>query len=255
MGLKLYTLNIDATIYNALEQIERNKKGFVIITDKNDIVQGTLTDGDIRRSILKGKDINNSIDGLFSQDFSYVYIDDSFEKVIELFKSSKFNFAPIITKNGKLLNIITKAQLHTALLEGIEWDFNFDFTSLDKRTIDHEIYNRPWGYYKTVFLSDYSRAKIIQVNPGEELSLQEHKQREEHWVIVKGMGELTIGESNKIVLAGSYIYIPKGCMHRIKNISDDSPLMISEVQLGEYFGEDDIIRYEDRYGRANINGL
>lgn len=250
MDLNLYTLDIDATIFKALEQIERNKKGFVIIIDKNNAVQGTLTDGDIRRSILKGKDINKSVMDLFSKDFAFVYENDSFDKVIELFKSSKIDFVPIIKKNRELINVITKVQLHTALLEGIEWNFDYDFSSFDNRTIDHEIYNRPWGYYKTVFLSDYSRAKIIQVNPGEELSLQEHKKREEHWIIVKGMGEMTIGESVNSVYAGSYVYIPKGCKHRIKNVSGDTPLMISEVQLGSYFGEDDIIRYSDKYGRV-----
>lgn len=147
--------------------------------------------------------------------------------------------------------MLTKVQLHTALLEGLEWDCRYDFSLLDGHTIDHEIYNRPWGYYKTVFLSDYSRAKIIQVNPGEELSLQEHKKREEHWVIVKGEGVMTIGESVRDVNEGSYIYIPKGCKHRVSNNSQSIPLMISEVQLGSYFGEDDVIRYEDKYGRLD----
>lgn len=248
--MDLFTLNIHATIYEALEKIEKNKKGFVIITDDHLIVKGTLTDGDIRRLILSGYDVNKSIKELVPKDFYYVQINDSFDKVIDLFKSPKIEFLPIVDLEMKLINIITKKQLHSALLEGYKLDPYFDFTSLDDRIIDQEIYNRPWGYYKTVFLSDYSRAKIIQVNPGEELSLQEHKKREEHWIIIKGKGEMTLGESVKAISEGSYVYIPKGCKHKVKNISLKEPLMISEVQLGSYFEEDDIIRYEDKYGRV-----
>ncbi|MDN4606800.1 cupin domain-containing protein [Sporosarcina highlanderae] len=252
MNLTKYTLFENATILEALQQIELNKKGFVIVVDSDFIVKGTMTDGDIRRSLLKGENLTSITTDILSGEFSFINVDDSFDKVISFFKESKIEFLPIVNNEGMLVNVLTKVQLHTALLEGIEWDLRNDFSLLDGHTIDHEIYNRPWGYYKTVFLSDYSRAKIIHVNPGEELSLQKHKKREEHWVIVKGEGELTIGESIRYVSEGSYIYIPKGCKHRISNKSQSIPLMISEVQLGSYFGEDDIIRYEDKYGRLDL---
>ncbi|MEK5071462.1 cupin domain-containing protein [Sporosarcina sp. FSL K6-1508] len=251
MNLTKYTLHENATILEALKQIELNKKGFVILINTNEVVKGTLTDGDIRRSLLKGKGLSSFACEALSGEFSFINVNDSFDKIIGFFKKSKIGFLPIVDKEGKLVNVLTKVQLHTALLEGLEWDCRYDFSLLDGHTIDHEIYNRPWGYYKTVFLSDYSRAKIIQVNPGEELSLQEHKKREEHWVIVKGEGVMTIGESVRDVNEGSYIYIPKGCKHRVSNNSQSIPLMISEVQLGSYFGEDDVIRYEDKYGRLD----
>ena len=250
MNVMKYTLNEHMTILEALAQIERNKKGFVIVVDENSIVKGTITDGDIRRFILNGHSLSTIVKEVISDDFTVIYENDSFHEVISHFKSPKIDFLPIVNEQLYLKNVLTKNQLHTALLEGIEWDWKFDFSSLDRRTMDSEIYNRPWGYYKTVFLSDYSRAKIIQVNPYEELSLQEHKKRDEHWVIVKGEGEMTLGESKKIVYEGTYIYIPKGCKHKIVNLSKNEPLMISEVQLGSYFGEDDIIRYEDKYGRV-----
>jgi len=81
----------------------------------------------------------------------------------------------------------------------------YDFFSLDENQLEYEIYNRPWGIYKTTFLNKYSRAKIIKVYPKSELSLQEHKKREEHWIIVKGKGILIIGESTKNVSKGDYI--------------------------------------------------
>lgn len=250
MDLSIYTARETATIIEVMGQIEKNKKGFAIILDEQNVVKGTITDGDIRRSLLKGKQVTDSITDLFSRDFAFVYVDDSFDTIIEIFKSKRIYFVPILNHKKELINILTKSQLHTLLLEDISWDFHFDFTTIDNRTVDHEIYNRPWGYYKTVFLSEYTRAKIIQVNPGGILSLQEHKKREEHWVVIKGEGEITIGESTKLVYAGTYIFIPKGCKHRIANTSKSTPLLISEVQLGSYFGEDDIIRYSDKYGRV-----
>ena len=73
--------------------------------------------------------------------------------------------------------------------------------------------------------------------------------REEHWVIVHGNGEVRMEDSVLSVKGGSYLFIPKGCKHRIANTSLDSTLILMEVQCGEYFGEDDIYRYEDVYGR------
>jgi len=249
MKLEPYIIKMNSTIIDALKKIDNNEKGFVIVLNDNGIIQGTVTDGDIRRSIINRKSVETPIAEVMSLDFSFVYEEDTFEKLIIFFKKSKIEFLPILNTNEQIINVLTKKQFHTVLLEGIEWDLRYDFSKLDNRTIDHEIYNRPWGYYKTVFLSDYSRAKVIQINPGEELSLQEHKKREEHWVIVKGEGEMIIGESMKVVSEGMYVYIPKGCKHRISNFSNENPLIISEVQLGSYFGEDDIIRYDDKYGR------
>lgn len=249
MNLNNFILNEESTLYDGLKKIEENKKGFLIIVDQKMRVQGTLTDGDIRRSLLKNSNIYEEINSIMRINFSFISMDSTFDKLINLFKSSKIDFLPIIDNENKLVNLLTKKQFHAALLQGIKWDYDYDFSTLDELIIDHEIYNRPWGYYKTVFLSDYTRAKIIHVNPNEELSLQEHKKREEHWVIIKGKGKVIIGESEKLVEAGLYMYIPKGCKHKVINTSHSEPLMISEVQLGNYFGEDDIIRYDDKYGR------
>lgn len=147
------------------------------------------------------------------------------------------------------MNIITKKNMHVLLMEDIEFDNTYDFLSIDDTILEHEIYNRPWGLYKTTFLNLYSQSKIIKVNPLGELSLQEHKRREEYWIVINGVGEVVLGESIKNVSSGSFIYVPKGCKHKLINTSSEEFLMVAEVQLGDYFGEDDIIRYEDKYGR------
>jgi mannose-1-phosphate guanylyltransferase/mannose-6-phosphate isomerase len=245
-----YSLYSYELLFDALHKIEENKKGFLIILDDKDHVVGTLTDGDIRRALLSGKNLNAQIEDIYNKDFKYVYDTDEFGDVVEIFKSIKIDFLPILSHDGSLRNIITKKNMHVLIMEDREFDMNFDFLSLDDSLLEHEIYNRPWGIYKTTFLNHYAQSKIIKVNPMGELSLQEHKRREEHWVIIRGEGEVILGESVKKVSAGSFVYIPKGCKHKLINKSDTKTLMVAEVQLGDYFGEDDIIRYEDKYGRV-----
>jgi len=238
------------TLVEALTVIDNNQKGFVIVIDALEKVIGTITDGDIRRALINGISLSASVTKIANSNFKAIHIYDSFEKVVTLFKNPKIQFLPILNNENKLFNVITKKQLHIVLLEDTKWQPNYNFNLLDDEKLEYEIYNRPWGYYKTVFLSDFARAKIICVYPKGKLSLQEHKHREEHWVIVKGKGRMTIGESVKQLVAGEYIFIPKGCKHTIENISENERLFISEVQLGSYFGEDDIIRYSDIYGRV-----
>ena len=115
----------------------------------------------------------------------------------------------------------------------------------------HKKVFRPWGYFINIDGNDYSKNKIkrIIVYPGRKLSLQSHLKRSEHWVIVEGDAEVTL--DNKLIIMGKdeYIYIPVTCKHRIENIGDTN-LEFVETQIGEYLGEDDIIRYEDDYGRV-----
>ncbi|MBQ7283663.1 MAG: phosphomannose isomerase type II C-terminal cupin domain, partial [Oscillospiraceae bacterium] len=116
--------------------------------------------------------------------------------------------------------------------------------------LEHEIFARPWGFYKTTVLNEMFQGKVIYVSPMQKLSLQSHKRREEYWMIVKGEGTIQLGDSVHPVHPGSTFFIPKCCRHRISNTSENENLMFTEVQLGDYFGEDDIERYEDIYHRA-----
>ncbi len=235
------------SIKTALQKLQENKKRFLICLD-NKLVSGLITDGDIRRGLLDGLTIFDSINKVINTNFQYLTLNSSFDEVCEKFKSNKIDFLPIVDNNMNLVNIITKKQFHIMLLENIDFDLKYNFSKFDNHTLEHEIYNRPWGFYKSTILTSHAQGKVITVFPKSELSLQEHKKREEHWVIIKGKGKVVLGESLIDVYPGKYIYIPKGCKHQIINDSDEN-IIFSEVQLGEYFGEDDIIRYSDKYGR------
>ena len=108
---------------------------------------------------------------------------------------------------------------------------------------------RPWGNYVILLEDNNCKVKKISVNPGQKLSLQSHEKRNELWEIIDGDGEVTLNSDIKPVLAGSIIHIPKKTIHRIENVGN-KPLVFIEIQTGDYFGEDDIIRYEDIYGRT-----
>ena len=109
--------------------------------------------------------------------------------------------------------------------------------------------HRPWGWFESLVLSDYFQVKRIHVNPGATLSLQSHKYRSEHWIVVEGVAKVTIEDQVKLVEAGHSVYVPLGAIHRMENPGSGSMVLI-EVQIGTYFGEDDIIRYEDVYSRV-----
>ena len=113
----------------------------------------------------------------------------------------------------------------------------------------HRKVARPWGWYDSVDEGERFKVKRIQVNPGASLSLQMHHHRAEHWIVVKGVAEITNGDQVIILSENQSTYIPQGQTHRLAN-PGTTPLEIIEVQSGSYLGEDDIVRFEDTYGRS-----
>jgi len=113
----------------------------------------------------------------------------------------------------------------------------------------HRKVHRPWGWYDSVDEGRRFKVKRIQVRPGGSLSLQKHHHRAEHWIVVKGTAEVVNGEETRLLTENQSIYIPLGQVHRLSN-PGKIPLEIIEVQSGDYLGEDDIVRFEDTYGRT-----
>jgi mannose-6-phosphate isomerase-like protein (cupin superfamily) len=108
--------------------------------------------------------------------------------------------------------------------------------------------HRPWGSYKTINLGERHQVKRITVKSGEKLSVQMHHHRAEHWVVVSGTANVTIGEVTQMLSENESVYIPIGTVHSLEN-PGRIPLELIEVQTGSYLGEDDIVRFTDRYGR------
>lgn len=126
-----------------------------------------------------------------------------------------------------------------------------DRLKADKRSLAqwHRKVYRPWGWYDGVDCGERFQVKRIGVNPGASLSLQMHHHRAEHWIVVKGTAQVTRGDEVFLVAENQSTYIPLGIKHRLEN-TGILPLEMIEVQSGSYLGEDDIVRFEDTYGRS-----
>ncbi|MGK2940362.1 MAG: mannose-1-phosphate guanylyltransferase/mannose-6-phosphate isomerase [Immundisolibacter sp.] len=118
----------------------------------------------------------------------------------------------------------------------------------DEPLVHRQVF-RPWGSYEGLVLTERFQVKRIVVKPGASLSLQMHHHRAEHWVVVKGTARVTCGAEVKLLAEDESTYIPIGTTHRLEN-PGRIPLEIIEVQSGSYLGEDDIVRFEDNYGRS-----
>ena len=163
MQKELFVIDQTSSIIDALRLIDKNQSGFVLVCDQAGMLLGTLTDGDIRRSLLKGALIQDGICSLYIRDFKYLSITDSIGKAIELFKNKAIKFLPIVDTERVLVNIISKPQLHAVLLQDLNVDLSFDFSSLDECIVDYEIFQRPWGFYKTTVMNDYFQSKVISL--------------------------------------------------------------------------------------------
>ncbi|MEQ1723732.1 MAG: mannose-1-phosphate guanylyltransferase/mannose-6-phosphate isomerase [Pseudobdellovibrio sp.] len=118
----------------------------------------------------------------------------------------------------------------------------------DKIISEHVFENRPWGRFEVLRDESYYKSKIIRVEAGQKISYQSHAKRSEHWVIVKGEAVVVLNEKEHVLKQGEHVFIPQGTKHRIMNRTT-SLVEFIEVQVGTYFGEDDIVRYQDEYGR------
>lgn len=108
---------------------------------------------------------------------------------------------------------------------------------------------RPWGRYDVLDESPAHKSKRITVNPGGRLSYQRHQRRKEHWVVVSGVATVTLDDVESVYRPGEVVVVPLGTKHRVQNAGLE-PLVFIEVQTGDYFGEDDIERFSDDYGRT-----
>jgi len=247
MKLDKFTVHKNSLILDVLKKIDENLHGFVLVVDDEDTLHGVMTDGDVRRLLVSVGSVNQPIRGRYNKNYIFIDVDTTFLELVDMFQSNEINYIPIL--DGKtLVNVITKEQFHNIVLRDQKFDPFADLSTLILG--DGDIHMRPWGFYKSTFLNKYSQSKIIFIFPGQELSLQEHQFRDEHWIVSKGVGEVVLGKSVQSAQSGRYFFIPRGCKHKVRNLSTDSNMIITEVQLGNYFGEDDIIRYEDIYGRV-----
>ena len=152
------------------------------------------------------------------------------------------NLVVIETRDAVLVADATKTQHVGDVIEVLKLKSR-------KEATEHQVMYRPWGSYETLVLGDRFQVKQIVVNPGASLSLQMHHHRAEHWVVVSGTAEVQVDDTIQMLTEDQSVYIPIGSKHRLTN-PGKLLLTLIEVQSGGYLGEDDIVRYDDTYGRT-----
>lgn len=122
---------------------------------------------------------------------------------------------------------------------------------MDRKSETGKNEDRPWGNFTILDEGNGHKVKRIEVFPGKRLSYQRHARRAEHWFVVSGRARVTLDDADHNLNAGDSIDIAVGAKHRVENIGGDENLVFIETQTGDYFGEDDIERFEDDFGRVN----
>ncbi|MDG6219644.1 MAG: CBS domain-containing protein [Candidatus Thermoplasmatota archaeon] len=143
-----YLVKKNRTIKEAMQKIDENKKRFCIVVDEDNKLCGTVTDGDIRRGLLKGKRIEDPVCFIQQKDYVAVKTTDDFRTITNIFQEPRILFIPIVDDANILHNIITKRQAHVLTLQEAHYDSQMDFDSLDESILDHQIVQKPWGYYE-----------------------------------------------------------------------------------------------------------
>jgi mannose-1-phosphate guanylyltransferase/mannose-6-phosphate isomerase len=150
----------------------------------------------------------------------------------------------VATKDAVLVASKAHAQAVKTVVEKLN-------ASRREEIVAHKRCYRPWGWYEGLDRGDRFQVKRIMVKPGAQLSLQSHFHRAEHWIVVLGTLQVTIDDEVKLLSENESTYIPIGARHRLSN-PGRIPAYLIEVQSGAYLGEDDIVRYEDLYGRTDL---
>ena len=196
-------------------------------------------------SEIKDKDSNgNTLDGdIYVRDTKNTYIQTENSLVAA---SGIDNLIIVNTKDALLVASKDSSQDIKEIVDTLKKDNREEYKF-------HKEVFRPWGSYESLIISDEYQVKKLTVYPLQKLSVQMHYKRSEHWVVVKGQAKITKGNDEFSLQKNESTYIPVETIHAIENPSTKENLEIIEVQTGSYFGEDDIVRFEDRYGRIAKN--
>ena len=188
------------------------------------------------------KDINgNSIKGkVFTEKVKNCYLRSEERLIVGI---DLEDLIVVETSDAILISKKDSSQKVKKIIEDLKHN-NFEEAEYTKKSF------RPWGSYINIEKGESWQVKQLEIKPKSSISLQMHHHRSEHWIVVKGTAKVEINSENYLLRTNESIFVPLGAKHRLTNPSEE-PLIIIEVQSGLYLGEDDIIRFEDNYGRAN----
>ena len=246
-----------ATLFDALGRLDGQPRQALIVVDAAGRLEGVLDDAMVRAAILRTRSLDALVGDALPRDAgtgpasaNAVTLDTPFSEVVALSLAAPGDLIPVLDDRDRVVNAFTREQLHQLLAEDLPWDPRRDFTALTTAERRPDAVTRPWGFYRSLLTTAFTQAKILSVAPGQELSLQKHFRREEYWTVVRGEGSFRLDDDRYTVRRGFTVHIPREAVHWIRNTHPTEALILVEVQAGDYFGEDDIVRLSDKYRRA-----
>jgi mannose-1-phosphate guanylyltransferase len=190
--------------------------------------------------------LSNEIEGLTPEDSVPIEIDSSNNMIISSKQVATIDIEGLVIIDTPDALLISKKE-STQKVKKVVAKLKENSSDLTKI---HTLAHRPWGTYEVLLSTDNYKIKRIIVNQGKRLSLQKHFHRNEHWIVVSGTATVTVGDEKKLIRPNESTYIKMGEIHRLEN-EGKIPVVLIEAQVGEYTGEDDIIRIEDDFQREN----
>lgn len=230
-----------ATIRDCLHSFEQKKIGVVFIVDHNEKFIGLISEGDVRRLLLGGLSLDMQIVQHLTREPSVLTPPFLLVNANVLFSKPGVTVIPLLNIENKVTGFITKADFLGSFINNTADKLLSGYRSPDSEL---EVVARKWGFYFSVYKSINCHAKVLHILPGKAISLQYHHRREEHWIIMNGVAKITIGSIERTASSGDYAFIPKQEIHKLENIGGET-LLVHELQRGDYFGEDDIVRLGD----------
>ena len=239
-----------ATLFDALQKIHHNPGKALIVIDAYGRLEGVIDENLLREGLLRARSMEASLSVLPLSTVEAVHVDTPFDEVIKVVFGSRRTLIPVLDARDRVINGLSRDQFHQLLIEDLDWDPRMDFTQLHTDSLHQDAVFRPWGFYKSLLTTEFSQTKIISLDPGQEISCQKHFHREEYWTVIRGEGIFRLDDDRFLVEKGFTVRIPKESVHWIRNTQTEGALILMEVQMGEYFGEDDIVRLSDKYHRS-----
>lgn len=241
---------ISASFATAGDILNKTPQGFRILVNASGRLAGILDHKKFTSELLKVRDMNAPLSRAQFSVSTCIRTEDSLPKALNALLSCNEDVVPICDGDGYAVNAITRQAFLQWLTEDRAWDPYTDFLSLHGEVGLQNAVLRPWGFYRVLLRNGFSQTKILALEPGQEISLQKHFQREEYWTIVHGGGVFRLGDEFFPVSKGFTARIPRGAVHWLRNTGTREKLVILEVQTGDAFREDDIVRLSDRYHRV-----
>ncbi len=241
--------DVSVSLAHALAALDETPEGFRILVDSHGRLEGILDARRLHAALLELHDLNAPLARANIPFPSFLRTDSPVQDAVRTLMESDDTAVPVCDPDGRVINAVPREAFQQWLEEDLPWDPRMDFMALRREARPQDAVFRPWGFYRVLARNEFSQTKILALDPGQEISLQKHFLREEYWTVVRGEGVFRLGGEVFPVSRGFTARIPREALHWIRNTSTGDRLVIMEVQTGDAFREDDIVRIADRYQR------